>query len=160
MLKVLERERQLLSQRRKEEDIEISPVLEFGMRAGELMAPLGALSGQGLESLLRRFALPVRIVRDFNALPIPFRAVTTDMEFGQPVILQSANLAQALRSSMSISGVFVPSELEGRILGDGGMVNNLPIDVVRAMGVDVVTAVNVGTPLAPRSALGSARHRA
>jgi NTE family protein len=149
-------ERQLLSQRRKEEDFEISPVLEFGMRAGELKAPLGALSGRGLESLLRRFTLPVRNVRDFDALPIPFRAVATDMESGQPVILQRADLAQALRSSMSIPGVFAPSELGGRILGDGGLVNNLPVDVVRAMGVDVVIAVNVGTPLAPRSTLGSA----
>jgi NTE family protein len=149
-------ERQLLSQRRKEEDFEISPVLEFGMRAGELKAPLGALSGRGLETLLRRFTLPVRNVRDFDALPIPFRAVATDMESGQPVILQRADLAQALRSSMSIPGVFAPTELEGRILGDGGLVNNLPVDVVRAMGVDVVIAVNVGTPLAARSTLGSA----
>ena len=149
-------ERQQLSQRRKEEDFEISPVLEFGMHAGELKAPLGALSGRGLESLLRRFTLPVRKVNDFDNLPIPFRAVATDMETGQPVVLQFGDLAQALRSSMSVPGVFAPTELNGRILGDGGLVNNLPVDVARAMGVDVVIAVNVGTPLAPRSALGSA----
>ena len=149
-------ERQQLSQRRKEEDFEISPVLEFGMRDGDLRAPLGALSGRGLESLLRRFTLPVRRVNDFDALPIPFRAVATDMESGQPVILRFGDLAQALRSSMSVPGVFAPTELNGRILGDGGLVNNLPVDVVRAMGVDIVIAVNVGTPLAERNTLGSA----
>ena len=149
-------ERQQLSQRRKEEDFEISPVLEFGMRSGELKAPLGALSGRGLESLLRRFTLPVRKVADFDALPIPFRAVTTDMESGQPLILSTGDLAQALRSSMSVPGVFAPTEINGRILGDGGLVDNLPVDVARAMGVDIVIAVNVGTPLAARSSLGSA----
>jgi len=72
-------DRQLLSQRRKEEDFDISPVLEIGMRDGELRAPLGALSGRGLETLLRRYTLPVREVRHFDALPIAFRALATDM---------------------------------------------------------------------------------
>ena len=80
-------DRPLLSQRRKEEDFELSPVLEFGMRNGELRAPLGALSGRGLESLLRRYTLPVRGIRDFSQLTIPFRAVATNMETGQPVVL-------------------------------------------------------------------------
>ena len=88
-------DRPLLSQRRKEEDFELSPVLEFGMRDGELRAPLGALSGRGLESLLRRYTLPVRGIRDFSQLAIPFRAVATNMETGQPVILGMA--ARCLR---------------------------------------------------------------
>ena len=148
-------DRQLLSQRRKEEDFEISPVLEIGMRDGELRAPLGALSGRGLESLLRRYTLPVREVRRFDALPIPFRAVATDMENGQPVVLSEGDLALALRSSMSVPGVFAPTEVDGRILGDGGLVNNVPVDVVRAMGADVVIVVNIGTPLSGRDTLSS-----
>lgn len=148
-------DRPLLSQRRKEADFELSPVLEFGMRDGELRAPLGALSGRGLETLLRRYTLPVRGVQDFSRLPIPFRAVATNMETGQPVILSTGDLALALRSSMSVPGVFAPTEADGRILGDGGLVDNLPVDVARAMGADIVIAVNIGTPLASRDALGS-----
>jgi len=147
--------RQELSQRRKEEDFEISPLIEIGMRDGELRAPLGALSGRGLESLLRRHTLAVRGVRHFDELPIPFRAVATDMETGRPRVLEDGDLALALRSSMSVPGVFAPTEVDGRILGDGGLVDNLPIAVARAMGADIVIAVNVGTPLAGRDTLGS-----
>jgi NTE family protein len=150
-------DRQQLSQRRKEEDFEISPVIEMGMNNdGEFRVPLGALSGRGLETLLRRFTLPVRSVTDFDKLPIPFRALATDMESGQPVVLSFGDLALALRSSMSVPGVFAPTDVDGRILGDGGLVNNLPVDVARSMGVDLVIAVNVGTPLAGRDTLGSA----
>jgi len=148
-------ERPLLPQRRKDLDFQLSPALEFGMRDGELRAPLGALSGQGLETLLRRYSLPALSVRDFSKLPIPFRAVATDMETGQPVILDSGDLALALRSSMSVPGVFAPTEANDRILGDGGLVDNLPIDVARRMGADIVIAVNIGTPLAGREALSS-----
>ncbi len=148
-------DRPLLSQRRKEQDFELSPLLEFGMRDGELRAPLGALSGRGLESLLRRYTLPVRGVRDFSQLAIPFRAVATDLETGKPVILGSGDLALAMRSSMSVPGVFAPTEADGRILGDGGLIDNLPVGVARAMGADIVIAVNIGTPLSGRAALSS-----
>jgi NTE family protein len=148
-------DRQLLSQRRKEEDFEISPVIEIGMRDGELRAPLGALSGRGLETLLRRYTLPVRQVRSFDALPTPFRALATDMETGRPVVLSQGDLALALRSSMSVPGVFAPTEVDGRILGDGGLVDNVPVDVARAMGAQVLIVVNIGTPLAGRETLGS-----
>ena len=148
-------DRQLLSQRRKEEDFEISPVLEIGMRDGELRAPLGALSGRGLETLLRRYTLPVREVSNFDKLPIPFRALATDMETGQPVVLAQGDLALALRSSMSVPGVFAPTEVDQRILGDGGLVDNVPVGVARAMGADILIVVNIGTPIAGREALGS-----
>jgi NTE family protein len=147
--------RPYLSQRRKEEDFEISTGLEFGVHDGQLSAPQGALSSRGLELLLRRLTLPVRHVDDFDRLPIPFRAVATDMETGKPVILSHGDLAVALRSSMSVPGVFAPTEVDGHILGDGGLVDNLPVDVARAMGVDVVIVVNVGTPIAGRASLSS-----
>jgi NTE family protein len=148
-------DRQLLSQRRKEEDFEIAPAIEIGMHDGELRAPLGALSGRGLETMLRRYTLPVRDVRRFDALPIPFRAVATDMETGQATVLAEGDLALALRSSMSVPGVFAPTEVDGRILGDGGLVNNVPVDVARALGADVLIVVNIGTPLAGRATLSS-----
>jgi len=147
--------RPLLSQRRKEEDFEIATGIEFGVHDGQLGAPQGALSSRGLELLLRRLTLPVRHVHDFDRLPIPFRAVATDMETGKPVILAKGDLAVALRSSMSVPGVFAPTEVEGRLLGDGGLVDNLPVDVARAMGVDVVIVANIGTPLSGRESLGS-----
>jgi NTE family protein len=147
--------RPLLPQRRKEEDFEIGTGLEFGVRDGQLSAPQGALSTRGLELLLRRLTLPVRHVADFDHLAIPFRAVATDMETGKPVILSHGDLAAALRSSMSVPGVFAPTEVDGRLLGDGGLVDNLPVDVARAMGVDAVIVVNVGTPLSRRDSLQS-----
>ncbi len=147
--------RPFLSQRRKEEDFEIATGLEFGVHDGQLSAPQGALSSRGLELLLRRLTLPARHIEDFDKLPIPFRAVATDMETGKPLVLSHGDLAVALRSSMSVPGVFAPTEVQGRILGDGGLVDNLPIDVARAMGVDVVIVVNVGTPLGSRESLAS-----
>ena len=148
-------DRQHLSQRRKEEDFEISPLIELGIRDGELRVPAGAVSSRGLENLLRRFTLPVRDVQDFNRLPIPFRAVATDLETGAAVVLSHGDLALALRASMSVPCVFPPTEVDDRLLGDGGLVNNVPVDVARAMGVDVVIAVNIGTPLAGRETLSS-----
>jgi NTE family protein len=149
--------RAALAQRRKEEDFDISPAIELGLKpdSGELMLPLGGVSSRGLELLLRRYTLPVRRAVDFDALPIPFRAVATDMETGAPVVFERGDLATALRASMSVPGVFAPMAVDGRILGDGGLVNNLPVDVVRAMGVDIVIAVNIGTPLQPRASLGT-----
>jgi NTE family protein len=149
--------RQALSQRRKEEDFEIASAFELGIdEDGTFRAPQGAVSSRGLETLLRRLTLPVRAVSSFDRLPIPFRAVATDMETGGTVVLGDGDLAMALRSSMSVPGVFPPTERDGRVLGDGGLVDNLPVDVARAMGADVVIAVNIGTPLAPRETLNSA----
>ncbi len=147
--------RQALSQRRKEEDFIIPTAIELGMRDGEFRAPQGAVSSRGLETLLRRLTLPVRAVDNFDRLPIPFRAVATNMESGEAVVLGAGDLALALRSSMSVPGVFPPIEVDDRVLGDGGLVDNVPIDVARAMGADVVIAVNIGTPLSGRETLSS-----
>ncbi|MBP7567935.1 MAG: patatin-like phospholipase family protein, partial [Burkholderiaceae bacterium] len=147
--------RQLLSQRRKEEDFELSPVLMLGFRDGAFVLPTGAVSTRSLEMLLRRYTLSTRHLASFDGLPTPFRAVATDMETGKAVVMDHGDLAAALRASMSVPGVFSPLAVDGRILGDGGLVNNLPVDVARRMGADVVIAVNIGTPLAGRETLGS-----
>ncbi|WP_310567036.1 patatin-like phospholipase family protein [Hydrogenophaga sp.] len=147
--------RQQLSQRRKEEDFELSPVMELGFRDGEFRLPTGAVSTRGLEVLLRRYTLPTRHLATFDGLPTPFRAVATDMETGQPVVLDHGDLAAALRASMSVPGVFSPLEVDGRILGDGGLVDNLPVAVARRMGAELIIAINIGTPLAGRETLGS-----
>ena len=148
--------RQALSQRRKEEDFEIPASIELGWRDGSFRAPQGAVSSRGLETLLRRYTLPVRQIDQFEGLPIPFRAIATDMETGDMVVLDHGDLALALRSSMSVPGVFPSTEVDGRVLGDGGLVNNVPVDIARAMGAQRLLVVNIGTPLAPRETLNSA----
>jgi len=147
--------RQTLSQRNKEDDLQMSPVLSLGFRDGEFRLPSGAISTRSLEWLLRRYTLHTRHLAHFDALPTPYRAVATDMETGEPVVLADGDLAGALRASMSVPGVFAPLEMNGRILGDGGLVDNLPVQVARSMGADVVIAVNIGTPLAGRETLGN-----
>jgi NTE family protein len=147
--------RQMLSQRRKEEDFELSPVLLLGFRNGEFRLPTGAVSSRSLEMLLRRYTLPTRHLPSFDGLPTRFRAVATDMETGKAVVMDRGDLAAALRASMSVPGVFSPLEIDGRILGDGGLVNNLPVNVARDLGAEVIIAVNIGTPLAGRDSLGT-----
>jgi NTE family protein len=148
-------ERREIPQRRKEQDFEVSPLLEVGVGREGILAPLGSVSSRGLEAHLRRLTLQSAQVPDFNALPTPFRAVATDMETGQPVVLDRGDLATALRSSMSVPGVFAPVEVDGRILGDGGLVNNTPVDVARAMGAERLIVVNIGTPLSGREVLST-----
>lgn len=147
--------RPLLPHRQKEEDFDFSPVLQVGFRDGEFRLPQGAVSSNALELLLRRYTLHTRHLDNFDGLPTPFRAVATDMETGKAVILSSGDLAAALRASMSVPGVFAPLEWNNHILGDGGLVDNLPVDVARAMGADVLIAVNISTPLSGREKLGS-----
>lgn len=147
--------RQTLSQRSKEDDMQMSPVLSLGFRNGEFRLPSGAISTRSLEWLLRRYTLHTRHLPNFDALPTPFRALATDMETGEAVVLGDGDLAGALRASMSVPGAFAPLDMNGRILGDGGLVDNLPVAVARSMGADVVIAVNIGTPLATRESLGS-----
>jgi NTE family protein len=149
-------DRRELSLRRKEEDFGLPPLIELGYRDGAVRAPVGAVSSRELELLLRRLTLPVRSIASFDALPIPFRAVATDLATGEPVVFAQGDLASALRSSMSVPGVFEPTRIDGRVLADGGLVNNIPVDLARAMGAEVLIVVDIGTPLAPRESLDTA----
>ena len=140
---------------RRREDRRAFPVrLEFGWRGGLRSAP-GLDPGHEVELLLSRVALPHGIPLDFDDLPIPFRAVATDLEAAEAVELGSGSLASAMRATMSIPGVFHPVERDGLLLADGGLLNNVPADVVRRMGADVVIAIDVGAPLATREEMGS-----
>ena len=145
-----------LGLRRKEEETRFPLPFEFGLRDGKVKLAKGALTGSNLELLLHEFVRKVDDVRTFDQLPIPFRAVATDLESGKEVVFDRGPLHKAMRASMSVPGMFAPAEIDGRILGDGGLVKNLPVDVVRAMGADVVIAVNIGTPLLRRDQLSSA----
>lgn len=80
---------------------------------------------------------------DFDSLPIPYRCVATDIINTEEVILQRGNLARAMRASMSIPGAFKPVKWEGKLLVDGGMLNNLPVDIAQKMGADIIIAIDL-----------------
>ncbi len=118
-----------------------------GLNDGELNLPRGLIQGQKIDMIFSRLALPVSTIKDFDNLMIPFRAVTADIATGQEVVLGSGNLGMAIRASVSIPAAITPAIVDGRLLVDGGIVNNLPISVVRDMGADIVIAIDIGTPL-------------
>jgi NTE family protein len=127
---------------------------EVGLRGTSIELQRGALIGQHLQFFLQALVSPARN-GSFDRLPIPYRALATDFESGKLVVLDHGDLAAAIRASMSVPGAFAPVELDGRLLVDGGLMRNLGVDVARALGADVVIAVNVGTPLLGRAQLGS-----
>ncbi len=141
--------------RRKEDDTSDLVKLEMGLKNGRLLLPRGLVAGQKIGYALETLTLNAANVREFNRLPIPFRAVATDLVTGEMVVLERGNLGDAMRASMSVPGAVAPSEIDGRLLVDGGLVRNLPVDVARAMGADVVIAVDASTPLLSREALRS-----
>lgn len=140
---------------RRKEDLRGYPVRhELGLRGGlRLVQSLDP--GHYVELLLSRLALPHAAPLDFDDLPTAFRAVTTDLEAGKVVEVGSGSLASALRATMAIPGVFQPVVRDGLLLADGGLLNNVPADVVGRMGVDVVIAVDVSIPLQTREGLQS-----
>jgi len=122
---------------------------------GEVRFPAGLVQGQKFDLLLRSFTAAVAQAHDFDQLRIPFRAVAADIVTGEEVALGEGDLATAIRASMAIPAVLAPVEINGRLLVDGGVAANLPIDVVRKMGADIVIAVDVTTSLATREQLTS-----
>ncbi len=144
-----------LTYRRKEDENRYLTSFEAGLRGRRLALPSGLQSAQKVRFLLQTNLLHVAHVRDFSQLPIPFQAVAADIETGEAVVLDSGDLAEAIRASISIPGVFSPMEIDGKLLVDGGIANNVPVDVVRAMGADIVIAVDVGGPMLKREQLGS-----
>lgn len=142
--------------RRKQDDIKNLSKFEFGLGRDGLSLPTGAFGAHELEQFLRRLTASVQDVNNLRRLPIPFVAMATDLESGAEVELDDVPLSQAMRASMSIPGAFAPVESEGRLLVDGGLVANLPVQAARRLGADVLIAVNVGTPLAGRRELGTA----
>lgn len=144
-----------LSYRRKLDVRRYPSTTEFGVKNRSLKGSTGIKTGQKFNFLLSRYLLPVLDETDFSKFPIPFVAVATDLETGEPVVLDRGDIAEAVSASMSIPAVFTPLEIDGRILVDGGAAMNAPVDAVRAMGADVVIAVDIGAPLATREKLQS-----
>ncbi len=139
--------RRSLDFRRREDDRRYVWEIEMGVDSDGLQVPGGLIAGQELGELLRRHTFAVAAVDSFDDLPVPFVAIATDVRTGQKVVLRGGDLAIALRASMAIPTVFTPIEVDGRLLVDGGLTDNLPVDDVRGLGADVVIAVDVSLPI-------------
>ena len=129
--------------------------LTFGYRDGSVLLPPGLISGQKIELFLHRMLGTSGRFDSFDRLPIPFRAIATDLEQGEMVVQDRGSLVTAVRASMAVPSAFAPVQSDGRLLVDGGLTRNMPVDVVRAMCADVVIAVDIGGPLLKREELGS-----
>ena len=131
-----------LSFRRKEDARDIPNSIEIGLKQGPTLPP-GLNTGQQVTLLIDRETLPYSSIKSFDDLPIPFRCVSTELVSGTAYVFKSGSLSDAMRATMSIPGVFAPVRRDNQIFVDGGMVDNLPTDVVRKMGADVVIGVHL-----------------
>jgi NTE family protein len=145
-----------LAFRRKQDDQNFLVRLPLGLKHGKILLPKGFIQGQKLQETLRQLTLPFSSSTDFDLLPTPFRAVATDLVTGHAVLLDKGDLSIAMRASISTPGLFAPVESQGLLLVDGGLAENLPIDVARKMHADILIVSDVSFPLQPRSALDSA----
>ncbi len=144
-----------LNFRRKLEDQNFLVKFPLGLKGRRFRLPRGLVQGQKLTQTLRALTLPVAQIQHFDDLAIPFRAIATDIVTGDRVVLDHGDLTTAMRASLSAPGVFAPVESDGRLLVDGGLSSNLPVDVARTMGVDVLIVVDCGFPLLERGKLES-----
>ena len=133
--------------RRKQDDIVGLFGPKLGVGEDSSLLPTGLVSGQKILFLFESVTSQRAQANDFDELPVPFRAIATDIVSGDMVVMGDGSLAGAMRASMAVPGAFDPVRVDDKVLVDGGLVRNLPVDIVRNMGADIVIAVNVGTPL-------------
>ncbi len=137
-------DREIRALRRRQEDRDLPGQITLGLRQDGIAFPRGLVQGHYLTANLRGFAARADGIDDFDALPIRYRAMAVDLETGEPVLLADGDLTSAMRASMSIPGLVAPVERDGRLLVDGGLLNNIPVDIARALGADVIITVDVG----------------
>jgi NTE family protein len=147
-------DRRDIDYRRKREDYDNLSGVALGIKGGKVVMPKGLIKDQKVNVLFETLMLHTSDINDFDKLPIPYRAVAADLETGEMVVLKGGRLADAARASMSVPGAFPPIELDGRLLIDGGIVRNLPIDIVREMGAEIIICIDVDKPLPTREELG------
>lgn len=151
-------DRQLLHPLRRDSRLDpfsVQADLPVGIGDGGVQVDSGLIDAVKLNLTLRRLFARAQGVSDFDALPIPFRAVATDLVAGEAVVLGAGDLTSAVRASMSIPALFPPVEIDGRLLVDGGVVNNLPVNVARAMGADIVIVSEIpGATVSPEDLRG------
>jgi NTE family protein len=133
--------------RRRQEDLLALVPYEVGLGKEGISGKKGVLQGTRIDFVFRSLTLEANGLESFDELHIPYRAVAADLKNGEMVVLDRGDLARAMRASMSLPGIFAPVEIDGRVLVDGGIARNIPVDVARSMGADEIIAVDVGTPL-------------
>ncbi|WP_348822539.1 patatin-like phospholipase family protein [Flavobacterium aestuarii] len=127
----------------------------IGIKDGKPNSVSSILNDQNLREYLSELTFPVYNVKDFDSLPIPFRAMATDLVEGKEVILSKGSLAFAMRSSMSLPAVFKPMNYEKTVLVDGGVMNNFPTDIAKQLGADIIIGSDVGGGMEPIEKLDS-----
>ena len=141
--------------RRKQDSVLYPGTIEFGLKKG-IHFPAGFNSGQEVQFILDRVALPYSTINDFDQLPIPFGCVATDLVSGKKFVFRSGSFATAMRSTMSLPGYFSPVRVDDHIFVDGGLLDNLPVDVAKQMGADITLAVYLeAQPMSPTESLSS-----
>jgi len=141
--------------RRKADDFDFFNIHRIGVTPDGLQLSPGLIEGQQIELALDRLAFPGFHINNYDKLRIPYRAVATNIENGEAFIIKSGNIARAMRASMSIPGVLPPITIENTLLVDGGIANNIPINIIREMGADIVITVDVSAPLSDQNEIKS-----
>ena len=147
--------REALSFRDKETRDKYNIPINIGYSDEKVKMPAGLLRGQSMSQLLRSSTNLIQQLGHFDELSIPFRAVATNLATGEPVVLSSGSIVAAMQASASVPGALQPAVIDGLLLVDGGIANNMPIDVVKEMGADIVIAVDIGSPLVGNDELDS-----
>jgi NTE family protein len=143
-------ERDNLPQRRKSDDYDYASKVKLAFKEGTVSIPLGIVQGQQTRQLIKGLMLNASDIRDFDQLPIPYRAVATDIESGEAYVFSEGDVVTAMRASMSLPALLAPVEHDGKLLVDGGLAMNIPVEVGQQMGVDRLIVVDIGTPLRSR----------
>ena len=141
--------------RRKQDDNGFLIKFKIGIKDGKLKLPSGLITPNNLRLTLQDLINEEANVDDFDDLKIPFRAVATDLESGDAVVLGRGDLASAIVASMAVPALFPPVNFEGQLLVDGGVSNNVPVNVAREMGADIVIVVDISTPMMKKDDIGS-----
>lgn len=148
--------REALTFRDKQKRDQYNIPIDIGYSEGELKTPSGLLRGQTMSQLLRKSTDLVQQFGHFDELAIPYRAVATDLETSHAVILNNGSIVSAMQASATVPAALQPAQIDGKLLVDGGIANNIPIDVVKGMGADIIIAVDIGSPLVNKDKLNSA----
>lgn len=145
----------LLRKKQAEDDYQVHTDIGLSLK-GEFKQKSGIVQGQTMAILLRGLTENLPNLDSFDQLAIPYRCVATDIARVQPVVIDSGNLAMAMQASMTVPGALKPIEWQGKLLVDGGVVNNMPIDVAQSLGAEVIIAVDLRDPLLDNPELNSA----
>ena len=148
-------QREDLSFRRKQDDDDFLIKYKVGIKDGQAQLPTSLVPNGKFGRLLQKVTANTKGLGSFDELPIPYRAITMDMVTGELVALDAGALDRALLATLAMPGTLPPVEIDGRLLVTGGLLNNLPVDVARDWGADVIIAVDVGVFTSPIEDLSS-----